>query len=569
MAISVTKASLKKLNKLAEGGEAIIYSYNNNTVLKIFKDPNVLPAKEQKIRAMLGKKSNLAVLPIDIVETNGKFIGYQMPMIDCGEPLHSFTKARFIKDNGFTNLDALQIVTQLAHAIENVHKAGFVIGDVSDNNFMASLEKGHQISLIDTDSWGINGLRPDAYTETFTPPEAYKKGGGLTLTQETDNFGFAVLAFNVLTRIHPYGGNYKQSPNMNTVERMKKRISLLGKHDIVYNDTLFNWSWMNPKLLESLEKTFEGDERGVITSELDEQLAHSKLCKIHKLYYYDRFTDCPLCSGVAKLKAVAKVVIQTTATGPKVTLIFSSDDVHMMLNAKAYFDTEGNVVDITTKKKYQRIEKAKVYLTPNGRYLVSVLKSRIIIQKENEVIADIAKMSNSSFAIDGAHFLYVDNGDILHEMLISEAGLLEKPLFQTSNPLLETSPDGHFVVNRYVDRIMISYTNHDIEITETPKIKEYAIKYDQITKTWLFIYEEANGSFRTMIFGEKGKQYDDNIVRYTATPLSNILYRKGTVYDPGNKEIVGTNLEKGASKVFQCDVVDETSMLSFDEGIII
>ena len=82
---------------------------------------------------------------------------------------------------------------------------------------MASIDPGHQIHLIDTDSWGINGLAPDAYTETFTPPEAYNAKKGMRLTEETDNFGFRVLAFNVLTRIHPFGGNYKKTPNMNPV----------------------------------------------------------------------------------------------------------------------------------------------------------------------------------------------------------------------------------------------------------------------------------------------------------------------------------------------------------------
>ena len=93
----------------------------------------------------------------------------------------------------------------------------------------------------------------------------------MRLTEETDNFGFRVLAFNVLTRIHPFGGNYKKSPNMNTVERIKNGLSLLGPHDIVYNEALFNWSWMSPKLLETMRGAFEGDRRDAITNELDEQ----------------------------------------------------------------------------------------------------------------------------------------------------------------------------------------------------------------------------------------------------------------------------------------------------------
>ncbi len=569
MAIQTTKAQLKKLNKLAEGGEAIIYSYDHNTVLKIFKDPAVLPIKEKKVAAMVGKKSKsgLAILPMDIVTINGKFIGYQMPMVACGEPLHSFTKARFVRDHGFTNLDALQIIAQLSHAIEDIHAAGFVIGDVSDNNFMASVEPGHAVNLIDTDSWGINGLSPDAYTETFTPPEAYNSRGGMKLTEQTDNFGFAVLAFNVLTRIHPFGGSYKKDPNMNTVERIKHKYSLLGSHDIIYNDSLFNWSWMNPDLLESFKKTFESSERKTITSELDEQLNHSKLCKIHKLYYYDRFTDCPLCSGVAKLKQVAQVAIVTpTITGPKVILVFSNPDVHMMLKSDTYFDTKGNIVYIPSGLSLPRQKNTRMHFASNGRFLVSMFNSRFTIQDTTgKEISNIERMTNSSYAIEGANLLYVDNGDVLHKMLLSSAGLQEEVLYQASNPLLALNERGeHFVINRYQDRIMASYKNNDVELIGSPKITEYAIKFDSVTNTWFFIYEQSNGSFRTIVFGENGKEYDDTSIRYNAAPLSNIAYFNGTVYDPGIKSFTGTNLKKGASKTFQYDIINETCALKRD-----
>ena len=574
MAIQMTKAQLNKLAKLAEGGEATIYSYDKGTVLKIFKNPAVLSVKEQKVSAMLGKKSrgNLAILPTDIVTIGGKFVGYQMPVVTSGEPLHSFTKARFVRDHGFTNLDALQIVTQLSHAVDEVHNAGFVIGDVSDNNFMASIDSGHQIHLIDTDSWGINGLAPDAYTETFTPPEAYNGKKGMRLTEETDIFGFRVLAFNVLTRIHPFGGNYKKSPNMNTVERIKNGLSLLGPHDIVYNEALFNWSWMSPKLLETMRGAFEGDRRDAITNELDEQLAHSKLCKVHNLYYYDRYTDCPLCSGVAKLKQVTQVVVATTATGPKVVLVFSDPTVHMMLGPDTYFDTSGNIVYIPTGKSFPRRSNARMHFASGGRYLISMLRSKFVVQNDEGIeVAEIERMANSSYAVEGASVLFVDRGDLLHRMLLSVAGLQDEVLFQASNPLLALNEfGGYFVVNRYRDRIMVSYKDHDVEITGTPQIREYAIKFDAVTKTWVFIYEEPSGAFRTMVFGVNGKEYDDNIVRYSATPLSNIAYRNGTVYDPGIKAFTGTNLKKGSSKVFQCDAVDETSMLRLDgNGFII
>ncbi|MBR5419240.1 hypothetical protein IK110_03260 [Candidatus Saccharibacteria bacterium] len=569
MAIQTTKAQLKKLKKINEGGEANIYAYDADSVLKIYKSPNMLSVKEQKVQAMIGKTimGGLAILPTEIVTVGGQFVGYRMPMVASGEPLHSFTKARFMRGNGFTNQDALQIVTQLGHAMDDVHNAGFVIGDVSDNNFMASLDAGHQICLIDTDSWGVGRFPPDAYTETFMPAEAYGPRG-MKLTEETDNFGFGILAFNVLTRIHPFGGSYKKNPNMNTVERIKKQLSLLGIHEIVYNESLFNWTWMNPDLLAKLKDMFEGSYRGSITAELDELSYHSKICKIHNAVYFDHYADCPLCAGVAKLKKVTPVVVTTTATGPKVVVLFNRPDVHMMLGADAYFDTAGNIVYIPTGKSFPRIKNSRMYFASGGKFLVTVRNSLLTVQdSEGQEVSRIERMTNSSFAVEGASLLYADTGDQIHRLLLSTAGIQQEALFQGSNPLLALNEFGeYFVVNRYLDRIMISYKNHDVEIPVTPKIKEYAIKYDAKTKTWVFIYEEQNGSFRTMVFGENGKEYDDNVYRYAAAPLLNICYHNGSIYDPGTKAITGTNLKKGSSKVFQCDDVDETCMLKYDNG---
>ena len=118
----------------------------------------------------------------------------------------------------------------------------------------------------------------------------------------------------------------------------------------------------------------------------------------------------------------------------------------------------------------------------------------------------------------------------------------------------------------YREQKGISKDGHDVEMPNVPPIKEYAIKYDAVTKTWLFVYEKPNGAFRSMVFGTNGKEYDDDTVRYSATPLSNICYSNGTVYDPGIKSFTGTNLKKGSSKIFQCNEVDETCRLKFEKG---
>ena len=95
------------------------------------------------------------------------------------------------------------------------------------------------------------------------------------------------------------------------------------------------------------------------------------------------------------------------------------------------------------------------------------------------------------------------------------------------------------------------------------KIKEYAIKYDPVSKCWLFVYQLANGKYRTMVFGDKKVLYDDDVLTYNATPLSGICFYGNTIYDPANGKFIGVNPHTNKAKEFACDVVTESSKLEF------
>jgi hypothetical protein len=55
-------------------------------------------------------------------------------------------------------------------------------------------------------------------------------------------------------------------------------------------------------------------------------------------------------------------------------------------------------------------------------------------------------------------------------------------------------------------------------------------------------------------------------LRFDATPLSNICFANGTIFDPGAGKITGTNPIKGTAKEFVCSIVDESSSLQFTNG---
>lgn len=210
MAITFTSRSrIESLNKLAEGGEATIYEYDSKRVIKIFK-PNVdLARKEQKVNYFISIKGQFpqnVIGPEEVVTVKGKFVGYAMRKLVDAEDLHMLTKPKYLTAARLSNQDVLQIITDLGLHLGKLHSTGVIVGDISDYNFQMN---GKCDYFIDVDSWGFEGkYTPDAYTELFTCPDSYAANGSITFSKENENYNFAVLAFNMLTRIHPFGGTY-------------------------------------------------------------------------------------------------------------------------------------------------------------------------------------------------------------------------------------------------------------------------------------------------------------------------------------------------------------------------
>jgi hypothetical protein len=427
----------------------------------------------------------------------------------------------------------------------------------------------YAVYLIDLDSWGIGGLSPDAYTETFVPPESYGKSS-MKLDAKTDQFGFCILAFNVLTRLHPFNGTYAKDDKMSVTGRIKNGLSVLGKakNDIVINKAIPSWQWMSPDLLDGFLKVFEKGLRDSIVPLIEDQLKHSKKCPVHNVYYYDKFADCPLCSGQAKVVVVPiPTTVAASGAAPKLALVFESKDVRLMLDKDSYVSVKGDVVYRPSGRR-ARFAHGRTYFAANGHYAIGVDNHSVRIKDVDEKeICDIPRAYDSSFALNGVNLFYVDQNEVVCQLTMSPIGLSNGEIQQSHNPLLSANSKGEvFIVARYVDRLLATYGGRDVEIPYANKITEYAIKYDGKSETWAFVFELPNGKHRTIIFGKKGIEYDSDVVKYNATPLSNLCYHAGTIYDPGNNEVIGTNLAKNTAKKFACIAVDAGSALEFENG---
>ena len=454
----------------------------------------------------------------------------------------------------------------LGNELNNLHKIGFIVGDVSDYNFQFV---GKSAYLLDADSWGAEGIfSPDAYTELFTCPDSYMSNGTINFSKENEYYNFAVLVFYMLTRIHPFGGTYLKDKNLSIVDRMKKKISVVGKHkkDIKIPKIISSWKWMSPKLEQDFIDIFENGKKFDITPDLKELFNNMKYCSTHDIYYYSKFSECPLCNEKAKVNVEPTVTkVDVKSNGPKISIVFEGTDCAYVLSPIHYLNKNNEIVHFESGRKVKYKPGYRVDFSDDGSIVYIVDSNTIkIFDENNNNIGTIERMNRSNYVVKDKDIFFVDRGNNLTKLSVTKHGNMPRYLGQVYLPILDVSADGKvFHASLYPKRAIVTTSDYTFEIDYSGKIREYGIKYDRVTKKWLFIYELSNGKYRTIVFNKNKVEYDDDIIMYNTQTLDNIEFCNNTIYDPADGKIIGTNLIKNTAKEFTCSVVDESSKLEF------
>lgn len=574
MAIKIKKSELENgtYNLMAEGGEAKIFEFDSDNLIKIFKSNVMLDLKEKKVLAWLkSTKMSFVVSPLDDVRISNKFAGYLLKKVENASPIGSLSKKKYIKLTGFTNKDILEILLDYSKKLEQIHKSGKCIGDINEQNVLL---KGKDLYYIDADSFGIDTLPADAYTEIYTDPDAYKYSGNtlvrVELNEKTDMFAFALLCFKLLTRLHPFNGTYEKNPDMDTKTRIEKHISVLGKYEIKIPPMIESWNWMSPKLLDSFLAIFEKGERRYITNELEELLNNMKYCDKHNIYYYSKYSDCPLCNENAKVSVMPSVAQANAPVGISIKTVFTAKEVNYIFDFSKYLNNTLNFVHLNSGNKWRASNDYRVEFSEDGKYVFEIYDSRILVYnaKTKKFMFTIYKAYKTQVSIVDKYIYYIDDTFKLCRSEIKEAGNFYEALLPVYiNTIFAANKEEYLAILLYDKKMLITSNNYSVFLNYNDKITEYAIKYDVVTKNWLFIYETRKGGNRTIVISPKGEIiFDSTIYRYSATSLSNICFANNTIFSPSSGKIVGINYKENRVKNFDCYVVNEDSMLKFRNG---
>jgi DNA-binding helix-hairpin-helix protein with protein kinase domain len=207
---------------LGRGGEATIFAIagDASTVAKLYHHPKADRAAKLAVMIahppyplQIGGHTTIAwpTRRLFAPDGSGRLTGCLMPRVAGGTraaELHNM-KSRLVVSPHFTWRYLVRAAMNVAVAVQHVHDAGYVIGDVNDQGVLVA--DNALTSLVDCDSFQVREpatgrvFRCPVGTGAYTPPELRGcRFAEVDRTTRHDQFGLAVLIYQFLMGCHPF-----------------------------------------------------------------------------------------------------------------------------------------------------------------------------------------------------------------------------------------------------------------------------------------------------------------------------------------------------------------------------
>jgi serine/threonine protein kinase len=540
-----------KQQPLAEGGEGIIHMYQDK-ILKVYKPVVNKKEKFEKVSRLLNKQLPPTVIkPVELAYNERKeFIGYLMDKVD-GEELKRLSNKKFVKANNVSVEDIVNILNKIKDTLVDLHKTNVVVGDLNDCNIL--ITTSGDVFFIDVDSWSVDGINCSVCMDTFKDPLLVADN----FTPETDAYAFGILAFKTLTKVHPFGGT--TIPDLDLLERMKKRMSVIKNPNVVIPRTIEKWDFVYPKIIDEIKDIMDDGKRFLINDSLKHFKENLKYCPDHKDFYYSKFNSCPVCNANAQVQHVP--IKSASINGIPYIILFDLKDIDTILNKDIYLSTTGEIVHLMSKRRTPTTPGMKYYFSNDGEILYAASDVKISVHGQRNS-HNFEKQFKGEIVVHDNRLYYTNTSNTLVEVIVNPQGNAIRNISKVSinNVFDIIDKDKYLICNIYDNMKIVNIDGYNHTINDGYKIQEYGIHYDEVSKHWLFITEDHKGIFRTYVFDKNKLVYFSDTIRYK-TDLNNVCFNGNGIFVPGDKVIKGFSYQKNIYKDFECDVVNEESKL--------
>lgn len=391
---------------VGDGGEAEVYDISSlipETALKLWMPPNHphyagtdplavrnregaklrLAEYQYKMKAFPKNLPSRVVLPQELVmDKTGKLIvGYTMQLIRNADKLFEYSRVKFKPQNGITNNDVMGIFLDFHKTLSALHASHVVIGDNNSNN---ALVKEGEVYLIDADSFQFGGFACHGFTPRYVDPLLCDPAAsGLDQlaphNEASDWYAFALMLFESLMLVHPYGGVYDPGDKKLQVPldaRPLKRISVFHAK-VRYPAQAVPIDFLPDDVLHFYSSMIEHDERGDFPRKL---LEHVRWTKCSSCGAEHARPKCPACATAAPQAIVFEtirggVTVRRHFLTPGVVLraALQNGTLRYLYHENGAFKREGGKPLLTgplMRGLHYRLSGSRTGLSSNGQLVV-------------------------------------------------------------------------------------------------------------------------------------------------------------------------------------------------------
>jgi serine/threonine protein kinase len=209
--------------RIGEGGQGVVFrTQYPGVLLKLSRKP----LTEARVQSWFSHVCWVARQPLEglhiaspvaLIE-NKHNPGYVMEVMDGLEPLGKMLEQSILAVQEGKGLEEykssggvarrVRLLARLARILADLHGRGLAYGDLSPSNVFVSKSIEHdEVWVIDSDNISVSSREggQQIYSPQFGAPEILRGTSGINSL--TDSWSFGILAFQLITLIHPFKGD--------------------------------------------------------------------------------------------------------------------------------------------------------------------------------------------------------------------------------------------------------------------------------------------------------------------------------------------------------------------------
>ena len=548
---------------IAEGGEGKIYRYNNNSLIKIFKDTTNKPEKIRKIKQLITMTFPPSIIaPLELVSNQQQQLsGYVMKYIQ-GHELRRLCVRKFVVTNNITKKDILRMLIDIQDTLKALHAQKIYIGDLNDMNLL--FDSKLQVYFIDVDSWTFSSYQGTVINDAFKDPQLIHNH----FNANTDWYAFAVLCYKLLTRLHPFGGIYQEDSTMTLPFRIQNGITVINNNKVIIPKMVDTDVFMPTELLEELNHIFTSNDRHPL--KLKSFYNELRECSTHHDYYYGKYNTCPVCDGNAQERT--DFVSLDSVNGIPLRIFFTHPKIKILFDTNTYLDTNDIIQFRNTAQIFTYEAGCYYYTNSRGDVFYQIFPDKIHITTPKKQSIELCRKERSVFRVINNDIYYISPNLTLLQFHVLENGATYQKAIEhvdINHCFNIHNIHTYFICNNYDTQKLINISGYTYTLDIQKRIITHTIKYDSQTNTWLFIFKTEQNLFYTYIFEKThGILYAQNDIHYLDN-LQNMDYHNGLIYKPKDGGITRFNWKTNEYKEFQIEIIQsDTKIKKMDNKIM-